>query len=395
MGPILGLGYPCENLTLKASTNHTLRLASLGEEKIRARVAENLQDLARILTWNHQEGFHLFRIGQHLIPFASHPHFPYHWERVHGEELTRLGNLAQALGQRLSMHPGQYVNPGSPNPQVVARSLAELRYSARLLDLLKAQDGVLVVHLGGTYGDRKATLRRFVENLKGEGEILRFLALENDERLWTVEEVLRAAEALGVPVVVDTLHHALNPGRLSLKDALRLALATWETTPKVHLSSQDPHRRPGAHAFRVSDGDWERLLDALPRPAHVMVEAKGKEGGSTPPKPRPFSGPRGPLKKAATPAIRKSGSRVMPSPRTDQAATPKRRLGPGGYTTPPWPPPGRGLGKNARASSRWGSGKEKVGEGVAHLHPAYPARLAPEVSGQNLFQSPRRWENIR
>lgn len=240
MGPILGLGYPCENLTLKASTNHTLRLASLGEEKIRARVAENLQDLTRILTWNHQEGFRLFRIGQHLIPFASHPHFPYHWERVHGEELTRLGNLAQALGQRLSMHPGQYVNPGSPNPQVVARSLAELRYSARLLDLLEAQDGVLVVHLGGTYGDREATLRRFVENLKGEGEILRFLALENDERLWTVEEVLRAAEALGVPVVVDTLHHALNPGRLSLEEALGLALATWRTIPKVHLSSQDP-----------------------------------------------------------------------------------------------------------------------------------------------------------
>jgi len=27
------LGYPCENLTLGASTNHTLRLASLSEER--------------------------------------------------------------------------------------------------------------------------------------------------------------------------------------------------------------------------------------------------------------------------------------------------------------------------------------------------------------------------
>ncbi|TFU17511.1 UV DNA damage repair endonuclease UvsE [Thermus tengchongensis] len=276
---MIRLGYPCENLTLKASTNHTLRLASLTEERVRAKVAENLKDLKRILRWNAEAGFRLFRIGQHLIPFASHPLFPYDWEKAHGEELGRLGALAKALGQRLSLHPGQYVNPGSPSPKVVERSLAELRYSARVLSLLGAEDGVLVLHLGGVYGDRERALRRFVENLRGEREVLRFLALENDERLWDAEGVLKAAEALGVPVVVDTLHHALNPGRLSLAEALRLAFPTWRGRPKVHLASQDPAKRPGAHAFAVEEADWERLLAALPGPADVMVEAKGKEGG--------------------------------------------------------------------------------------------------------------------
>jgi len=274
---VIRRGYPCENLTLGASTNHTLRLASLSEERARAKVAENLADLERILRWNPKEGFHLFRIGQHLIPFASHPAFPYDWERAHGAELARLGALARALGQRLSMHPGQYVNPGSPSPKVVERSLAELRYSARVLSLLQAEEGVLVLHLGGAYGDRRRALRRFVENLRGEGEILRYLALENDERLWSVEEVLEAAEALGVGVVVDALHHALNPGRLSLKEALALAFSTWRGRPKVHLSSQDPGKRPGAHAFFVAREDWERLLGALPGPADLMLEAKGKE----------------------------------------------------------------------------------------------------------------------
>ncbi|WP_038057124.1 UV DNA damage repair endonuclease UvsE [Thermus amyloliquefaciens] len=276
---MIRLGYPCENLTLRASTNHTLRLASLTEERVRAKVAENLKDLERILRWNREAGFGLFRIGQHLVPFASHPHFPYDWAKAHGEELRRLGALARALGQRLSMHPGPYVNPGSPNPQVVERSLAELRYSARVLELLGAEDGVLVLHLGGTHGDREKALRRFVENLRGEKGVLRHLAVENDERLWGVEEVLRAAEALGVPAVVDTLHHALNPGRLSLGEALGLAFPTWRGKPKVHLASQDPSRRPGAHAFAVAEADWEGLLGALPAPADVMVEAKGKEGG--------------------------------------------------------------------------------------------------------------------
>lgn len=275
----LRLGYPCENLTLKASTNHTLRLNSLEEGKVQEKVAQNLRDFERILRWNQEHGFNLFRLGQHLIPFASHPLFPYDWEKVHEEELFRLGTLAKALDQRLSMHPGQYVNPGSPDPGVVKRSLAELRYSARVLSLLGAEDGVLVLHLGGVYGDRKQSLRRFVENLRGEKEVLRYLALENDERLWGVEEAIEAAEALGVKVVVDTLHHALNPGRLSLEESFHLAFPTWQGRPKVHLASQDPGKRKGAHAFRVHPEDWERLLRALPGPADIMVEAKGKEQG--------------------------------------------------------------------------------------------------------------------
>ena len=65
----------------------------------------------------------------------------------------------------------------------------------------------------------------------------------------------------------------------AVEEALRLAFPTWRGRPKVHLASQDPKKRPGAHAFRVTREDWERLLSALPGPADVMVEAKGKEQG--------------------------------------------------------------------------------------------------------------------
>lgn len=271
------LGYLCENLTLGATTNRTLRLASLSAGRAREKAEANLGDLERILRWNAEHGFALFRLGQGLIPFASHPRFPYDWEAAHAAELARLGALARTLGQRLSMHPGQYVNPASPVPEVVERSLAELRYSARILSLLGAEDGVLVLHLGGAYGERERTLRRFVENLRGEGEVLRYLALENDERLWPIEDVLQVAERLGVCALVDNLHHSLNPGRLGLGEALRLAFSTWPGRPKVHLASQDPAKRPGAHAFAVHPRDLHTLLEALPAPADIMLEAKGKE----------------------------------------------------------------------------------------------------------------------
>jgi UV DNA damage endonuclease len=284
---MIRLGYPAQNLTIPATTNRTLRLASLKDvEKLRGIVRENISGLRTILRWNAGRGIGLFRIGQGLVPFASHPAFPYDWEAEHGDELRGAGELARGLGIRLSMHPGQYINPGSPNQAVVERSLTELRYVARVFDLLGCPDSVLVLHLGGAYEDREAAARRFVEILGPEEQVLRYLAIENDERIWTVAEVTRAARFLGVPAIADTLHHALNPDGLTLEEALDLALPTWEARgvrPKLHLSSQDPEKRPGAHAYSVDPLDWHALLCALDgRETDVMVEAKGKEHALAP-----------------------------------------------------------------------------------------------------------------
>jgi UV DNA damage endonuclease len=112
---VIHLGYPTQNLTIPASTNRTLRLASLADaEKVRGLVRENIAGLKTILRWNAEHSVGLFRMGQSLIPFASHPEFPYDWESVHAEDLHETGQLARNLGIRLSMHPGQYINPGSP-----------------------------------------------------------------------------------------------------------------------------------------------------------------------------------------------------------------------------------------------------------------------------------------
>lgn len=275
---MLRFGYASQNLTLAVTTGHTLRLANLHDaDRVRALVETNLDALDAILSWNAAYGVGLFRMSQQLIPFASHPEFPYDWQTVHAPRLRALGTTAARLGIRLSMHPGQFIQPGSPNGDVSARSLAELRYVARLLSLLGASD--LVLHLGGAFNDKGAAAARFVRSLEGESEILRVLALENDERVWTVEDALPPARELGVPVIVDTLHHALNPGRLSLREALETARPTWlERRPKVHLSSQDPAKQPGAHAWGVTAADFLHLRDALgERETDIMVEAKGKE----------------------------------------------------------------------------------------------------------------------
>jgi UV DNA damage endonuclease len=179
------------------------------------------------------------------------------------------------------MHPGQYIQPGSPRPEVSERSLAELRYVARVFDLIGCPDSVIVLHMGGAYEDRTASIARFVETMRSETGVLRYLALENDERVWPVADIVQTVRSLGVPAITDAFHHGLNPGGLTLREALDLALPTWNvrrTRPKVHLSSQDPEKQAGAHAYGVDRADWHALLAALDgRDADVMVEAKGKE----------------------------------------------------------------------------------------------------------------------
>jgi len=253
---------------------------------VRALVWENLLGLETILWWNAKHGVRLFRIGQSLIPFASHPAFPYDWETEHGDDLRAIGKLARSLDIRLSMHPGQFIQPGSLRPGVAERSVAELRYVARVFDLIGSSDSVIVLHLGGAYEVKVASTVRFVETMRSETEILRYLALENDERVWPLSDIVQMARSLGVPAITDAFHHGLNPGGLTLSEALDLSLPTWElrrARPKVHLSSQDPEKQAGAHAYSVDLGDWFALVDALGgREADVMVEAKGKEQALVP-----------------------------------------------------------------------------------------------------------------
>ncbi len=278
---MIRLGYPAQNLTIPAGTNHTCRLASLPDaEKVRALVWENITALETIIRWNAERGISLFRMGQAMVPFASHPEFPYDWEEEHGEDLRWIGALARSLGVRLSMHPGQFIQPGSPKPGTSERSLAELRYVARLFDLLGSNDSVMVLHMGGAYEDRAKTANRFVEVMAPHTDILKYLALENDERVWPMVDIAATATALGVGAILDSFHHGIHPGGLTLEEAVDLALPTWEGhgRPKFHLSSQDPEKRPGGHAYLVDPADFEKLATVLDgREADVMIEAKGKE----------------------------------------------------------------------------------------------------------------------
>ena len=82
-----------------------------------------------------------------MFPFASHLVHGYSLEYC-SDLLAKAGALANKYDHRLTTHPGQFTQLGSPNPAVVESSLRELEYNCEMLDLMGiGVDGVMVVHV--------------------------------------------------------------------------------------------------------------------------------------------------------------------------------------------------------------------------------------------------------
>lgn len=187
---------------------------------------------------------HMYRMSSDLAPYATHPDMP----QFHGmvkesaSELRALGAKARQLDIRLSFHPSQYVVLNSPDPTLTSKSIWDLTSQAEMLDLMElGPEAVMVIHVGGVYGDRAASNQRWVETYQRLPEpVRRRLVLEHDDIRFSAADTLWIHEHTGVRLVFDHQHFwCLNPERLDLRDTLARMVATWPAgvRPKIHFSS--------------------------------------------------------------------------------------------------------------------------------------------------------------
>jgi UV DNA damage endonuclease len=285
------LGYACQNVHL-GTKSRTVRLANLTTEKVIPVIVQNLDDIEAALRWNVERGISFFRISSDLIPFATLDQFPFDWEEAFKWKFDDIRRLVKQHDLRVSSHPGQYTVLNSNKEKVVAESVKELDLQARVLRLIDPKQGTMTLHVGGAYGDKPAAMDRFAENLpRLSDEARNMLTIENDDRTFTLKEVVGLAERTELPVIVDLFHHRLNYAgqdegahwRDGLHDLLERSMALWgKRVPKLHLSSG----RPGgttAHADYIEMNDMQDLLDVMApvgkedAPFDLMLEAKRKE----------------------------------------------------------------------------------------------------------------------
>ncbi|HVU70752.1 MAG TPA: UV DNA damage repair endonuclease UvsE [Ktedonobacteraceae bacterium] len=274
---MIRLGYACVNRTLGCTTR-SLRLATLRAQGVsywQRLVDENMDVLARILRWNREQHILVFRISSDLIPLGSHAEADL--TRLTFARAQEIAELAQ--GMRLSMHPGQYTLP-SASGRIWENSRRDLAYHAFLLERLGQARGDLILHGGGVYDNRAASAGRIGANISSLPEhIRRYLRLENDERCWSVRDLLPICEATGTPLVVDNLHHRLNGEEPLSELPWSRILATWRgQRPKLHYAEQDLSKRPGAHSEYLSAADFRAFRRQVPLEDYdVMLECKAKD----------------------------------------------------------------------------------------------------------------------
>lgn len=279
------IGYACIALGVEATTNHTCSLKNATLERLNQLIVENLTGLEKIIAYNRQSGIRLFRISSDIIPFGSHPVNILPWWDIYGERLQQIGKQIKGTNLRVSMHPGQYTVLSSPDPGVVERSVADLVYHTRFLDALGLdQSHKIIIHLGGVYGDKNEAIVRFRKLYLTLPDFVRArLVIENDEKSYSLEDVLAVGNDLSIPVIYDHLHQVSNPSAQETDPYInvRRAAITWSAIdgiPKIHYSDQALYKPKGAHATTISCENFLSFYEALKDlDVDIMLEVKDKD----------------------------------------------------------------------------------------------------------------------
>jgi UV DNA damage endonuclease len=231
----------------------------------------SLAYLRDVFVYLSRQDIRMYRLASDLAPYVTHPDMPrfHHQIEECWEELAVVGTMADELGLRLSFHLPLVCILNAEDERVAAQSRRQTEVHASILDHMGlGPEAVVVTHVGGVYGDKDKALARFVERYEGlPSAVQPRLALENDDKRFSVADISWVHRQTGLSLVFDYLHHLNhNPQGMEVGEALETCLQSWPTgvTPKVHFSS--PRTAVRLLERRSPSGKKTNLRLRAPRP---------------------------------------------------------------------------------------------------------------------------------
>ncbi|KAI6021497.1 UV-endonuclease UvdE-domain-containing protein [Pisolithus microcarpus] len=278
------LGYACLNTLLRSKKpaaeatfcSRTCRIESIkkkGVEWVKDLGRKNVEDMLEIIEWNELNVSQMIVID--VLMYSSPQHIPrpacflllrmklYGYSLAYcATLLAEVGALAEKYGHRLTVHPGQYTQLGSPREAVVRSSIRDLEYHCEMLDLMGVgPDGVIVIHGGGVYGDKEATLARIKETIRNVRDRL---VLENDEN-WKFHWCLI--------IITDMLNPSPGLPPVRIMEEANEIFRRRGIKPKQHYRNG----AVGIMERRAHSDRCQILPQGLPEDMDLMIEAKDKE----------------------------------------------------------------------------------------------------------------------
>ena len=280
---MIKVGYPCINHSIGCKTDSRFKLKNYSKERLLQTVNNNLSCLLKVLNFNLDNNIYFFRISSDTIPFASHPICKVNWKKEFKDIFEQIGDFINKNKIRISMHPDQFVILNTDNKKIIKNSIRELIYHCELLDALNLDETAKVqIHVGGVYGNKDLSIKKFILNYKRLPEIIKKrLVIENDDKNYSVKDCLKIYEEIGIPVVFDTLHHeALNNGE-NIREAMLICFKTWNNKdgmPMIDYSQQEKGKKPGTHSKTINIKKFKSFIEKVKDlNFDMMLEIKDKE----------------------------------------------------------------------------------------------------------------------
>lgn len=285
----VALSKTLDNITTSSTITYTnyKELSSIEKvDKLNKIIVSNFLDLESILNYNIKNNVHFYRLTSKLVPLATHNKVNFEYIHKYKKYYKKIGDLINKYNLRLDTHPDQYCVLNSTNNDIVSSSISILNYHKNILESFKIKNPIIILHVGSSVFGKEKSISRFINNFnKLDEKLKKMIALENDDKVYNIKDVLELCKKLKIPMVLDYHHFVCNNNDENLYDYIDEIFDTWNNTkivPKIHFSSPKNKTKKDirSHHDYINSDDFIKFIENVKivgRDFDVMLEAKMKD----------------------------------------------------------------------------------------------------------------------
>lgn len=244
----------------------------------------NLDSLYEIIKYNVKNNFHFYRLTSKLVPLATHDKVDFDYITPLLDEYKKIGKLINDNNIRVDTHPDQYAVLNSMDSKIVKNTVEILEYHYKIMDAIGIKDKIIILHVGSSACGKKASITRFINNFnKLPDYIKKCIAVENDDKVYNIKDVLELCHKINVPMVLDFHHFICNNEKEDINDYLKEIIDTWDgKLPKMHFSSPKSKLKKEfrSHSNYINKECFIKFINILKKQdkdIDIMLEAKAKD----------------------------------------------------------------------------------------------------------------------
>jgi len=244
----------------------------------------NLDSLYEIIKYNVKNNFHFYRLTSKLVPLATHDKVDFDYITPLLDEYKKIGKLINDNNIRVDTHPDQYAVLNSMDSKIVKNTVEILEYHYKIMDAIGIKDKIIILHVGSSACGKKASITRFINNFnKLPDHIKKCIAVENDDKVYNIKDVLELCHKINVPMVLDYHHFICNNEKEDINDYLKEIIDTWNgKIPKMHFSSPKSKLKKEfrSHSDYINKECFIKFINILKKQdkdIDIMLEAKAKD----------------------------------------------------------------------------------------------------------------------